>query len=244
MVGPFPLRVTGAVAAALALAPIPPAAAQSGGYGILREAPSATEYATPDGEVRFVLDRRTGGRAALVRFQGDPEVHVLVPRMGRDGDEIYTNASGTIVLRITSHGGVVVYTQRHPDGAPAAEGDAAQPLRPESPPPNVYAARMRELQVAAQRRLGRPVAFVAPAAPPEGSSGVVLDAAARATDGIAVPQSAAIRRILFVLGPQPAVAVRGDTLIIQIAPGLGYAGRPSSAAIRTVVQRSAQGPEQ
>ena len=48
----------------------------------------ANRYSTPDGAVRFVLDR-SGGRAALVQFEGDPEVHVLRPTMGAGGDEIF-----------------------------------------------------------------------------------------------------------------------------------------------------------
>lgn len=246
MIGSTPLRVSAALAAAFAFAPATPAAAQAG-YGFANEAPAAAQYSTPDGQVRFILDRRTGGRAAaLVRFQGQSEVHVLRPVMGRNGDELYQNAAGNVVLRVTSHGGVVVYTAAHPGGAPAGEDGAAAPLAP-TPPASAEAflTRLRQLQTAAQRRLGRPVAFVPPQETPAPAAGVILDAAERAADGIAAgPQGHAIRRVHFVVGPEPRAVVRGDTLIVQVAPSLGYAGRPSSASIRSVVQRAAQGPEQ
>ena len=41
-----------------------------------------------------------------------------------------------------------------------------------------------------------------------------------------------------------AAQLRGDTLIIQVAPQQGYAGRPSSITVRNVVTGEVQGPEQ
>jgi hypothetical protein len=49
---------------------------------------------------------------------------------------------------------------------------------------------------------------------------------------------------VITFGRTPAVAMRGDTLFIQVAPQLGYAGRPSSNTIRNVVTGAVQGPEQ
>jgi hypothetical protein len=53
-----------------------------------------------------------------------------------------------------------------------------------------------------------------------------------------------IRRVIITLGPAPAVVRRGDQLFIQIAPHMGYAGRPSSITVRNVVTGQVQGPEQ
>ncbi len=247
MDGNFPLRAASAVAAALAfsaLAPVTEAQAQSASpfQPLFNDAAAAREYSTPDGSVRFVFDR-SGQRAALVRFEGDPEVHVLRNVGGADGVEIYRTESGDVQLRVTRHGGVTVYTRAHRTGSAAQEERSVAPLAPPTPQPNIYQARLRELQMSAQRRLGRPVSFVVPSEPTPAASGVVLDAAERASDSIvALPPG--VRRIAFVLGSTPAAAIRGDTLIIQVVPAMGYAGRPSSNAIRTVVQRAAQGPEQ
>ena len=40
----------------------------------------------------------------------------------------------------------------------------------------------------------------------------------------------------------PAAQLRDETLLVQVAPEMGYAGRPSSNAIRNVVT-GAVGPE-
>jgi len=248
----LPLRVTGAVAAALAFAGAPVAHAQNASSPFrqfLSSSGEARAYSTPDGRVRFVLDR-SGGPVALVQFEGDPEVHVLRPVItggGAGGAEIYESESRDIALRVMPHGGVTVFLRSLPNvGAPAAEEGQVAPLAPRPATAAALQQRLRDLQNDARRRLGRNVAFVAPqlqpSAPPM-AGGVILDAAERAADGItALPPG--IRQVVFVLGSRPAAAIRGDTLIIQVAPALGYAGRPSSSAIRTVVQHAVQGPEQ
>ena len=113
-------RGAAAFAAALALArpawPRPsnaaaPAPAQPV-QGLYQASSGATRYATPDGAVRFVFDR-SGGRAALVRFEGDPEVHVLRPAMAAGGGEIYRTEDGDVMLRVTPHGSITVYTRAH-----------------------------------------------------------------------------------------------------------------------------------
>jgi hypothetical protein len=97
---------------------------------IVPVASGANRYATPDGAVRFVLDR-SGGRAALVQFEGDPEVHVLRPTMGAGGDEIFQTENGDVRLRVTSHGGIIVYTRAMRTGAAASEEGRVAPLTPE-----------------------------------------------------------------------------------------------------------------
>jgi hypothetical protein len=53
-----------------------------------------------------------------------------------------------------------------------------------------------------------------------------------------------VSRVVITFGRDPAVRLQGDTLVIQVAPQLGYAGRPSSNTIRNVVTGAVQGPEQ
>lgn len=238
--------MTGVLAAALAFsdqaaAQAPPAVLVQGLLADVQPH-SARQYATPDGAVRFVLDR-SGGRVALVRFEGDPEVHVLRPVAGAGGDEIYRTETGDVMLRLTSHGGLVVYNRAHATGMPAGEERSVAPLAPEAPPPNLYEARLRGLQNETARRLGRPVAFVGPDDPGPAASGVVLDAAARAAEGMVAAPGSPIRRVVFTFGPAAGAVVQGDTLVIVVAPAQGYAGRPSSVTVRTVVARAAQGPE-
>jgi hypothetical protein len=50
--------------------------------------------------------------------------------------------------------------------------------------------------------------------------------------------------VIITVGNTPRIAMRGDQLFIQVAPQLGYAGRPSSNTVRNVVTGEVQGPEQ
>jgi hypothetical protein len=213
--------------------------------GLYTSAAGASRYSTPDGAVRFVFDR-SGGRVALVRFEGDPEVHVLRPVMAAGGGEIYRTEDGNVMLRVTPHGGIIVYTRTIRTGAPASEEGRAPPLTPEAIAFAQMLERMRELQAQARRSVGQTVTFTLQTqtqiSPP--AAGVVVDAAERAAEGLAAAPMTTVRRVIIVIGPAPRVAMQGDLLIIQVAPQLGYAGRPSSISIRNVVTGTVQGPEQ
>ncbi len=213
--------------------------------GLYATSPGAARYSTPDGQVRFVFDR-SGGRAALVRFEGDPEVHVLRPLMAAGGGEIYTTEDASIQLRVMPHGGIIVYTRNNRTGSPVSEDGSAAPLTPAAMAFEQMMARMRMLQEQARRQFGQTVTFtlqtrqqVAPQV-----AGVIMDAAERVREGIAAAQTTNVHRVLIVIGATPRVALQGDLLIVQVAPQLGYAGRPSSTAIRNVVTGTVQGPEQ
>lgn len=209
---------------------------------LFREA-GASRYSTPDGAVRFVLDR-SGGRAALVRFEGDPEVHVLRPVMAAGGGEIYRTEDGAIMLRVTPHGGITVYTRAIRTGAPAAEEAQVAPLTPEVMAFEQMQARFRALQAQARRSVGQTVTFTVPAQLSAPAAGIVVDAAERAAEGLAAAPMTNVRRVVITLGSAPRVTLAGDQLFIQVAPQLGFAGRPSSTAIRNVVTGEVQGPDQ
>jgi len=215
----------------------------AGPQRIMPAAAGSNRYSTPDGAVRFVLDR-SGGRAALLQFAGDPEVHVLRPTMGAGGDEIFQTDNGDVRLRVTSHGGIIVYTRAHRTGAAASEEGRAAPLTPEELAFAEMQTRFRAIQNRARRSVGQPVMFTVPAQMSPQTAGVVTDAAERAAEGLAEAPMTNVRRVIIGVGRVPGVALRGDTLIIQVAPQMGYAGRPSSSAVRNVVMGQVQGPEQ
>lgn len=246
------VRGAAAFAAALALAGAPkPAEAQQQPrqsappvQGLYSVNATATRYSTPDGAVRFVFDRSSGGRVALVRFEGDAEVHVLRPYMAAGGGEIYRTEDGDLMLRVTPHGGIIVYTRALRTGAPASEEEQVAPLTPAAMAFAEMQRRFLQLQSFARRRIGQQVTFVAPEQVSAPAAGVVVDAAERAAEGLAAAPMTTVRRVVITFGPVPAVAQRGETLIVQVAPQMGYAGRPSSSAIRNVVTGQVQGPEQ
>jgi hypothetical protein len=210
---------------------------------LFSEASGATRYSTPDGAVRFVFDR-SGGRAALVRFEGDPEVHVLRPVMAAGGGEIYRTEDGDVMLRVTPHGSITVYTRSLRTGAPVSEEARVAPLTPEAVAFAEMQARFRSLQVQARRNVGQTVTFTVPAQLPAQAAGVVVDAAERAAEGLAAAPMTNVRRVIITIGTTPRVTLNGDQLLIQVAPQMGYAGRPSSTAIRNVVTGEVQGPQQ
>lgn len=245
-------RGAAAFAAALTLAGTPgfaqaqqqrqPAPAPPPVQGLYANSVGATRYSTPDG-IRFVFDR-SGGRAALVRFEGDPEVHVLRPAMAAGGGEIYQTEDGAVMLRVTPHGGIIIYTRTMRTGSPVSEVSRVAPLMPESVAFAEMQERFRRLQAQARRRVGQTVTFAVPSRMSAEAAGVVLDAAERAAEGLAAAPMTSVRHVIINIGRTPALALRGDTLLIQVNPALGYAGRPSSNTVRNVVTGAVQGPEQ
>jgi hypothetical protein len=212
--------------------------------GLYQASLGARQYATPDGAVRFVLDRSGNRRAALILFEGDPEVHVLRPVMAAGGAEIYRTEDGAVELRVMPHGGVIVYTRAMRTGAPASEEGDVAPLAPEAIALAEMRERFRFLQQRASRAAGQPVQFFVPSDMPPQFSGVVLDAAERAAEGLAAAPMTSVDEVYIRFGAQPRAVLRGNQLIIEVAPQLGYAGRPSSMSVRNVVSGAAQGPEQ
>lgn len=211
--------------------------------GLYANASGAMRYATPDGAVRFVFDRSLG-RVALIRFENDPEVHVLRPVMAARGVEIYRTEDGAVELRVAANGAITVYTHALRTGAPASEVARVAPLAPEAVAFAEMPERFRQLEARARRNVGQTVTFVMPGRMPAAVAGVVIDAAERAAQGLAAAPMTNVRQVIISLGPVPAVARRGERLFIQVAPHLGYAGRPSSNTIRNVVTGQVQGPEQ
>jgi hypothetical protein len=212
--------------------------------GLYQASLGARQYTTPDGAVRFVLDRSGNRRAALILFEGDPEVHVLRPVMAAGGAEIYRTEDGNIELRIMPHGGVIVYTRAMRTGLPASEEGDVAPLTPDAVALAEMRERFRALQQRASRAAGQPVQFFVPSDMPAQFTGVVLDAAERAAEGLAAAPITNVNQVFLRFGPQPGVMLRDNQLIIVVAPQLGYAGRPSSIAVRNVVSGVSQGPEQ
>jgi hypothetical protein len=204
-------------------------------------APAAQEYVTPEGDVSFVLDRTS--RSALLRFDGEEEVHVLTATAGPRGDEFYKNDAGETLLRVTSLGGVIVFRDAARLGAPASVVGPAAPLQLPATGAGWH-VRIDDLERAAGRQIGRPLAIEAPSASGPAAS-VVLDAAARAAQGLAQARPANVQRVVIEIGPRPGATVMADgTLKVVVAPQLGYAGRPSTALVKRTVMSAPAGSGQ
>ena len=194
----------------------------------------AVRYGTPDGGVRFVFDRSLS-RMALFRFEGDDEVMVLRPAAGPRGDELYKTETGEVLVRVTSLGSVTLFRGQGDLGAPAEPLGEAPRLAPPEWPIETQQARLRELARLTVRTVGRPIAFEAPAAKGQ-ASGLVVDAATRAAQGLAGARGPQVQRVVIVFGDKPQARVQPDgALQVMVAPTMGYAGRPSALAVRTAL---------
>ena len=225
-------------ALALGLAAAPGAGAQESPLGLLaadsvRPAARVQLFSSPDGQVRFILDR-TPRSYALMQVLGDDEVYVMRPLPAASGDEVYATDDRGLVIRVRPNGAVTVYTRVHRDGTPVSRDGAAAPIAPEPMAQVALQQRLAQLQITVRRSVGRPIAIEAP--PSQGPDAfLVLDAATRAAQALSQTPQVPVQRIVILLGPAPMAQVQGQTLIITVAPGMGFAGRPSTAAVRTVV---------
>jgi hypothetical protein len=210
------------------------------------DTPTVARYEGDNGPA-FIVDR-TQGAAALLQFDGDPEIWALTATPGPRGDVIYRNDVGQPMLRTTRLGGVTLFTSGRPSGMPAAfVGEASAPR----PPPVLGPDALFQLEVhaalratrAAQHSVGfdTPDDFVTPASEVVFAEAFIITAQAfvRVAQKIRPGQSAMSRIMLvrFVTGRGPDAAVRGSIMRITVAPELGVAGRPSSDRLVAVLSR-------
>lgn len=202
----------------------------------------AVRYGTPDGGVRFTLDR-SPGRTALFRYEGADEVLVLRPTAGPRGDELYKTEQGEVLVRITSLGAVTLFRGHGDLGAPAEPLGEAPRLAPPEWPVEMQQARLRELARLTVRTVGRPIAFETPKS--GAASGLVVDAATRAAQGLAGARGPNVQRVVIVFGDKPQARMQPDgALQVMVAPTMGYAGRPSSLAVQTALTTTTTVPAQ
>lgn len=175
----------------------------------------------------------------MLRFEGEDEVHVLRAHPGPRGDELYKTDTGEVLLRVTALGGVTIFRDAARMGAPAALVGPSEPVPPPSAPADVRVT-LRSIERVTTRQLGRPVSFEAAVPSGGANAGLVADAAARAAEGLKAAPTAPVRQVVIEFGPAPAARLHpGGALRVVVDPNRGYAGRPSSEAVR---RAAIQGP--
>jgi hypothetical protein len=190
--------------------------------------PAAQHFTTESGDVQFTLDR--SGPAPLLRFANQDEVLALRSSAGPRGDELLKTDTGMVVLRMTSLGGVTVYTAPGSPGEAASATGSGRTLGGPPSPSGGLISRLSLISGAVSRALGRQVAFAAQGFPPA-ISAVAADAAGLTGEALIQSENARITQVIIIPGASPAVRRQGATLQVTVAPPLGYAGRPSAAAI-------------
>lgn len=184
----------------------------------------------------FFLFDRSGGTALLRERDGmDEEVLVLYSDRAPGGGTAYITDTGREVVRLTGLGGATYFPGDAPDGVIVEYASPAGGLVPSPRSPDEVRARAERLASDLAARLDRNISVeYAPA--PRAGLGVQFDALHLIDRAFDIAQSDRrrlrdLQQVNIVLGDQPAAYREGSALVVMIAPGLGYAGRPSSAFI-------------
>lgn len=198
-------------------------------------APQAVSFATDMQSLRFVLDR-SQPRIVLLRFDGDAEIWALTSHWGPRGDEFLRNDVGEVMVRITSLGGVTVFGPLGSNGGPASKTGKARtlsaPTRSEGSLQTTVERALgwfnrfghRSIRVEAAGNLAAPLVYEALQRAAQGMS--------RAPRGFFGQPKRRVKLVRVERAPQRAsVNWESGILTIGVVPGIGYAGRPSSAAV-------------
>ncbi len=233
-----------ALIAGLAGIPLGEAAAQSAGFlpaapvTALRQSSANVLCRTDDGR-EFVVERQ-GGTARL-KFADSEEVLALRIVPGPRGDELFKTDTDEVVLRLTALGGITLYTAQNPNGSPAIEQSGAEAIEPPARPAAGLQAAFDRFTV----ELARAGAALKLHVSPEASAfpAETADAALVAALGVKSVPTANLTSLRIERGRIPGAQVQGKALIIQVVPELGYAGRPSAAAVRQAIEAQGAGDQ-
>lgn len=187
----------------------------------------------------FTIDRTQLG-SVLVKYDNSPEVWALQSTSGPRGDEFLRNDIGQVVLRITSLGGVTLFVNGDSVGQAASfagRGDVIAPMN------NRYNGtaqaavehwvRQFDTRILPNLRI-ETIGGVPPALLNE-TLEITYDAVDDIPDVVFTRNGRRFRLIRISRAPQAFAMMQAQVLEIGVTPGIGYAGRPSSAAIRKAV---------
>ncbi|MDZ4761362.1 MAG: DUF4908 domain-containing protein [Alphaproteobacteria bacterium] len=204
--------------------------------------PGSAKYEDTASQRSFVLDRSTGD--ALMKFDDSPEVYALRATTAQRGDAFLRSDAGELVLRVTELGNVISYLGDK-DGAPADIAGAAAPLDAPAMPSSLT-ERVREAATRLARLAGHEVTIF--------GTGAFADDEAWAADalmvtvfgveranGLAGKAAAKLKAVRLVRAPAPMATFADGELVLSVNPSEGYAGRPSSEAIASVLTAARRG---
>jgi hypothetical protein len=191
----------------------------------------------------FTLEAYSG--KYLLRFAGHGESFVLTTERGSLGVKLLKYDTGTIALRVSVWGGLTLYTQDAPQGAPATfqgPGQASPVLSINNAELqaalNDEANHLNYVQNIALKFSADPAVL---AADPE-TRGRAFNALINAATGIErflaatpVARPLLVKRVNSVKvaeGGKPTIALLGQTLVVSFVPSEGHEGHASSLAVQ------------
>lgn len=199
-----------------------------------RTSPAPGRYVSAAGQA-FTMGR--SGSLTLLRFDNTNETWVLRPSSAPRGDTIYRNDAGEQVLRVTSSGGMTLYSSRSPGGSPVSSaGGVAANLEPQALGPIQLFNLMTRRSSLVSNALGRLVQINVSG---DESEPLCVEALIVTTDAVnriarsptAKPFLDQLRVITIMEGSRSAVTYQRGELRVVVDPSRGAAGRPSSARI-------------
>ena len=209
-----------------------------------RDMPPVARFRADNGD-GFVLQRF--GSNAYLKFESSPEVWALNGVGGARGDTIFRNDVGEPVLRMTRLGGFTLFTGDQPDGLAVSLAGAAGPLKTPGPiGPSALFQALAASSARASRAAQHLISFVVvPDATPK-TDWLFADAAVNCAEAFvrlaqqgADGRSLASRfgRVEFLAGGSVQAMAASGVVRITVAPGKGFAGRPSSQRILLLIGR-------
>lgn len=196
-------------------------------------------------KVSFTVDHQ-GGQVRL-RFLDSDEVFYLTSEAAPMGGRVLKYDTGVVALQVTGWGGLTLYTTTASGGLPAEFVDV--PMLVDPPPVSAKDMKSFAAKLAQELSTGNDFAIGFAAdwdniAPSDTLRALMCDAMRNATyalEGIAKSAKRGVvadrLHIVRVLqGTRPGVTLQKGILAITIAPQDGNGARPSSLAIRRVLQ--------
>ncbi|MBK6023643.1 DUF4908 domain-containing protein [Brevundimonas nasdae] len=198
-----------------------------------RSTPESGRYVSGAGQA-FVLD--SSGPRPLLRFERSAEVWVLRPTAAPRGDIIYRNDNGDQILRVTSDGGITLYSTRTPQGSPVSlAGEATRLETPDLGPIQLFNLMARRSGLVSEA-LGRLIQIDLAGSQ---SEALCVEALIVTTDAVirvarspsTREQVSRLRKITIAEGDRASVTYMRGELRVIVDPARGVSGRPSSALV-------------
>ncbi len=190
---------------------------------------------------KFLFDRT--GPHALLKFEDSPEVFALKATIGPRGDEFYRTDTGRLILRVTEIGrvkelnNVILFHKDDRIGAPTSLVGTASAISPPPHPSDFNQAlemvsqdimhwTQAPLEIKVHDKL-------------ENYPDWTMDALHTVAIGVRKSTNHGPTRISAIrvsMGPKAGLKLEDEVLYLQIAPSEGFAGRPSSEAVRLTLR--------
>lgn len=205
-------------------------------------------YSTLDGSKRFVLDRSGGD--TKVQFEGSNEVLVLKEEPASLGERLLKLDSGEVLLKITTWGGLTLYTPSEKQGVPVDRAGSAQPISIEDRPISDLQHEVSSLEQSLSGSLGANITVVVdwgalPDSPHVRAALFDTIAQTRAALGdyasdeygrAALAQK--LKSLRFEYAGMASSEFTDGTWIVRFAPDQGLSGRLTSQALRTSLSQT------